>query len=143
MRWLEKHINIFFKLNGILWLIYITVSIWALYSIMGWPNNSIDTWKPHQWVMVKAYWIPKLAYCVIFLLFSALCFMKKYFTFPVMTVFIGSSLDIILFNINQVLEKGLAYPGPNIAGIFGIILFILSLIGTILWIRKLFNRFLS
>lgn len=140
MHWLEKHMDSFFKLNGILWLIAIPVSIWSLYSTMGLPNNSIDTWETYQWVMVKAYWVPKLMYCIIYLLFSMLCFARKYPVFPIMTLFLASSLNIILFNINQVLEKGLIYPGPNLAGILGIIQFVLGLIGTMLWIKK---RFLS
>lgn len=141
MRWIEQYSNSFFKLNGFLWLIFIGITIWTGYSTIGWPNNSIDTWRPDQWNAVKTFWVPLITSCFIYLLISVLCFMRKYPVFPIMLLLLTPSLHSALFNLHQVLDKGLIFPGPNIGGILGILLFILSLAGTTLWIRRLIEKF--
>ncbi len=138
MHWLKQVSHSFFKLNSFLYLIFIGVTIWTGYSTIGWPNNSIATRRPDQWAAVKTFWIPTIIFCFIYLLLSILCFIKKYPAFPLMLLLLTPSLHGALFNLDQVLKQGFIFPGPNIGGILSIVLFILSLIGTVLWIRERF-----
>lgn len=140
MVWLEKHIDAYFKLNGIFTIIMTLLSIWGLYSMTGLPSNSMATWKPHQWAIFKALWIPMFCYWIIYLFLAALYFMKKYITFPICLLFWGTSLDTAFINLNEVLESGLIYPAVNLSGISVIAAFIFNLVGTILWLRVLIRK---
>jgi len=137
MTWLEKHINLFFKINGILMLFIAVFAIWVILWTFGIPNNGPSTWTPYQWNMIDFLWKPTVIYSVIYFLLAILCFMRKYFVFPAIVLVLGSCLNTSIGNISQIFQYGFVYPVYNIMGIFEILHFTLAIIGTILWIRKI------
>jgi len=136
MIWLEKHINLFLKINGILMLLILAFGILAVLCMFGIPHNSISTWTASQWDMANFLWTPTIIYSAIYLLLAVLCFIRIYFVFPLIVLFLIPALHDITINITEIITYGFIYPLPNILGIFRLLTLILSIIGTILWIRK-------
>ncbi len=137
MKWIEKHINGFFLLNGIVLLLIVVFGIWAVLLLSGVPHNSPTSWTPYQWKMIDFLWKPTLVYSVIYLLFAILCFMKKYFAFPVIALFLCFSIKGTIENVAEIFKYGLIYPVNNLLGVFGVLALVLSIIGIVIWVRKL------
>ena len=137
MIWLEKHINLFFKINGIFMLLIVVFGIWTILLLGGIPHNSPFTWTSYQWNMINFLWTPTVIYSAIYILFSILCFMRKYFIFPIILLFLITSPNSAIENLSQIMTYGFLSPARNISGIVGALEFIFAIFGTILWIRKI------
>jgi len=136
MNWLEKHVKGFFLINGILLIVSLILGVWATLQF-GMPNSNPIRWTSSQWNMIDFLWGPILADIIISLLLAAFCFLKKYIIFPVIFIYSVYGLKIGIINMNEIIRYGFIYPIDNLSGIIIIIEFILALLGTILWIRKL------
>jgi hypothetical protein len=146
MIWLEKHIIGFFRFTGIFLILVTIFYTWGIIFLGGIPHGLPSVWTPYQWDMLKFLWIPTLWYLIIYLLLAALCFMKKYFAFPVSIVamwygFGGMSTPML--NLVLIVRDGFIYPVANLLGIIALITFVLSLIGTLLWINRLKNNYIA
>jgi hypothetical protein len=138
MRWLEKHIDLFFKVNGILMLVTIIFGIFAILWTFGVPDNSPTTWTSYQWHMIDFLWKPAIINSLIGILFAILCVMRRYFVFALILLFNSHHfIDGCMWNIAQIIKYGFIYPVNNLQGLLMTLQFILAIIGIILWIRKI------
>ncbi len=139
MKWLEKHINGFFYLNGILVIASQVFGIWAILQL-GIPHNSPTTWTPYQWHMVNFLWKPAIIDTIFCLILAILCFMKKYFVFPIILLFSILTIKGGVVTIEEIIQYGFVYPVANISCLIGIAELITGALGTILWIRRLMRH---
>ena len=123
--------------NIILLSIGVIIGIWGVLLLGGIPDHGPMNWTNYQWSMIRFLWGPTVIQIILSLLLIILCIVKKYFVFPIIFAMSFYTLNIGLTNIGEVFKYGLIYPVYNISGLIYFIQFILALLGTILWIRKL------
>lgn len=141
INWLEQHINDFFKLNGVLWLISIGVTIAFIYFTFGWMTNDAKVVTDgQQWTMFKTIWRPAIPVICISLLLSLLFFLRIYLIFPVAILYLLPNFSGNLYNITS-LFQGFIHLNLDLPSFFYFILFISSLLGTILWGRRMYYKF--
>lgn len=138
MNWLEKHIDVFFRFNGFLLIIDIVIGIWATLQL-GFPSNDPWSWTAYQWNMIGFLWKPALIDLMLSLILSMLCFMKKYFVFPIILICSIYTLKGGMITINEIMKYGFVYPIANLSCLIGIMEFISATFGTIIWVRKIMN----
>lgn len=138
MTWLEKHINAFFRVNGVLLFAGIVMGIWATLQL-GVPHNSPSTWTPYQWNMIDFLWKPVIFDLILSLSLAALCFMKKYFVFPIILICSIYTLKGGVMTIDEIIRYGFIYPVAFLSCLIGVAEFILGILGTMLWIRKIWR----
>lgn len=155
MHWLEKNINSFFKFNGVLLILTIMIAIWAA-LLLGIPHGSSSSWKHFQWkVAFNFIWEPTLIDSVICLLLAFFCFMKKHLVFPILLLYSIFSLNQYINSLSNIIETEyhrffgspvFLYPpvafevNSFITSLIFFTLFVCSILGTTLWIRKLRKR---
>ncbi len=141
MKWIEKHINGFFYLNGVLLILEVICGIWAMYLMVGIPHNRPSTWTTAQWDLINFLWPGLLIYSTIDILFAALCFMKKYFIFPIILFYmVFLEPNSAIMNLDQIIKFGMLLPASNIGYLIDIVVFIFAIFSTILWVAKLRRR---
>lgn len=156
IRWIEQHINGFFKLNGFLWLLYMVagmIDAWTNFS-----DNSTMMWNNGQADPITMILVPAIFYSVIFLLFSIFCFFRRYFIFPFILVYFYCWIAktpffylrdmfyqlVSLKKLFEQISNNLIYLKAYLTTLYWVFLLGISIVGTILFIRKFFiqhNRF--
>ena len=146
MQWLEKHINSFFNLNVIISTFGAISVIWITIMFIG-IGCGIPHFFPFGWTVAQRESINSFApigivSAIIYLLFSAWFFLKNFFAFPVFIFYRIINLQLsgkenYIQYLSQLVTQNQLSVAFNIGWFLDGFQFVLCVIGTILWIRKL------
>ncbi|MCK4608476.1 MAG: hypothetical protein KAT71_03260 [Gammaproteobacteria bacterium] len=147
MQWLEKHINGFFNLNAALIIAGLIFGIWGIVLMIamlaGFPHTILpSSWEPVQRHVV-GFFLPGVIKSLLISTFFVVLFLKKKnIAFPLLIL-----VTIIVFGIDgqtnyiayidQFIFFNPSLSVSTISCFIDVFQFVLCLIGTMLWIRKL------
>jgi len=142
MIWLNNHREQFFKLSGILLCCIVFFGIWIILHLFGFSGDIFLNWSKYQHKAFVFLWEPVIITNVVFLVLAFLSFKEKFFIFPIISIFLIFKLPIAISSISQISygDFSLFYIRAELWGIFVVLEFVISILGTILWIRRIRNN---